>query len=334
MKSNNKEMVIALDLSKKSTGVAAVSNTQGKIKVEGLWTITSPEKEQYTKLEFFLIKNTTRELNIIIENILKENKNVSIALEYPVFGSHNYELGYYLMQEALAVADANNLDVVGYSPPLLKSFIKYCSYNQKYGGSLEKDQIRRIYEQDLYPINKNDLPSGSDINGSDEMDALFLGLMGLIIQAPYLRKFGELDIFKMMADLSFDQLLKTKESKELFLHGEYYMDTIRAKYLDLEGFKNIIFDQEHTPIYDQFKEIYKRIFTNEQLSLNYNYFFPMNKMTALSKIAEHYHRINEESFYNYIAVKMGISAKGVENKLNRIGNHRILFNKMGRLFIS
>lgn len=175
--------ILALDLSKKRTGYSV---TQYDISTQIATFVTSgalliPNQANYSKY-YFRAKD---HLLALIETLRAQYGPLdAIAFETPIFHGTSSELQFYLTQEVLKYAHTHNLDAVGYSPMLLKSFAKQWTLEPT-SRSPDKAELYRIYIDHIYPGNEALLPLLDLKTSDDQVDAVYLGMMALLAQGAH-----------------------------------------------------------------------------------------------------------------------------------------------------
>lgn len=202
--------ILALDLSKKRTGYSV---TRYDTATQTASFITSgvlliPQQTNYSKYYF---RAKTHLVELIAELVPLYGPFDALAFETPIFGHTSSELQFYLTQEVLNFAWTHNLDAVGYSPMLLKSFAKQWT-TEPTSRAPDKAELYRIYADHVYPGNEGLLPHLDLKTSDDQVDAVYLGLMALLAQGA-------------LTDRPAIPTLTGHEDTWLTQHGHHYLFT-------------------------------------------------------------------------------------------------------------
>jgi hypothetical protein len=337
-----KKYVLGLDISKKSTGVCLLRLDDGLPCVEEIFSIKPRYANKYTKM-FFLAKNIIiREFeNWFLQRELQK-ENVSVAFEYPVFSSYSAssELQFYLNQELLSLFDAWNIDCVGYPASTLKSFIRQCTYNSeglhKFEGrtKMDKGKIRQVYERYFYPCNEKWAPNPGEIKDDDQMDSMFLALVGSFMQTPYLTQYRTPEMTKELKGKMLWEMMALYGDRLLMQDPNALWTQIRFT----ETFRwepQILFNPNGYLSYKvQFKNLLKGLLDrHHQLKLTSKFFYPfsmLHSMTWLFKLAKVWHE--EEEVCKHFAPKLNTIYYHLR-KLTQ-GNFKFSLNKKGEFFVA
>lgn len=222
--------ILSLDLSKKSTGVSILQIKKNHIKLKYIYSIKIPKPENYNKLYFLAKNRLVEEIHKIVKNKGLLSKNTSVAIEAPVYGAFTSELQVYLTQEVLKLFQKFHMNTVLYSPNTLKKFIKDCAYNERIKGFLDKKQIEKVYIDYIYTYNKTKVPK-VEILDNDNIDAFFLGLLGSMVQVPYIDHILDKDI-EIERFKDFETAYK-----EIIKEGFLFEEFKRYKIESYEGLK-------------------------------------------------------------------------------------------------
>lgn len=318
--------IIGVDLAKASTGVSIVEVEKYNLKVIDVFSIKSDKWGNFNKLYFYAKDFLNKELKKIFD---QQKCKFSVAVEFNIFSSYSSELGFYLTQELLHLCYKENIDVVGYSPMFLKKFVKFfVTDGKKYPSSLEKEHIRDIYEKYVYPLNKNILPESNRIKDSDSMDALFLSILGSILQNVIM---GE-EYSLRKSQMSLKNILN-HEFEELFLiHDNYYM----SKYLEkINNFKfnNFKINETGVNFGKQFKSFIGDTRKKDHLTLRSKFFFPFNLLAILTNKMRVFRTERPEEFYDFWTKYLGSRTSYLKKRIPLEKEFVCLFNKKGDFFL-
>lgn len=319
--------VVGVDLSKSSTGISIAQVDNGNLSIVDNYSIKPIKQEEFTKLHFY-VKNM---LMIEIAEIFNAlGSNFTVAFEFPVFSNYTSELQYYITQEFLNLCHSMNINTVGYSPSFLKKFIKlFVTDGRKYSSYLDKPEIRDIYERYVYPLNADVLPESLLVKDDDSMDALFLSILGSILQAYYLKvppnEYPNIDIdIQRILNHRFDYLLLT--------NCNYYRDKYLS-YINEFEFHNFKFNNEGVIFGKQFKGLIKDSKDNKHLTLGSRMFFPFGIMNDLTKRMKRFRVYETENFYEFWTKYLGSRVSYLKNKFPLDQDFECLINKRGHYFL-
>ena len=320
----SKYRVLGFDLSRTSTGVSIFELEGDKIKLDMLFSIKQYKAENFNRL-YHCSKSLLMEQ---LGNILSEQEGeFTVAFELPVYGSYSSELQFYLTQEFLELCYNLNVNVVGYSPFFIKKFVKLFATDKKvkYPGRLQKNHIRDIYKRFVQILNKDVLPDSLDIEDSDSMDALFIGLIGIIFQSKYLTP----PVIKQDMDL---ESLAAGGFKSLFIEGEEYYRGLYLEDIENTKFSNFIFNDKDIPLSKQFKLLLKDAFDHKHLSLRSKTFYPYGLLDILTEYMIKFYEKDPESFFKYFVKYFHTTRKNLEKNINGHATQCLVKNP-GKLFL-
>jgi hypothetical protein len=219
--------ILSLDISKKSTGISILEIKEDHIKLKYIHSIKISKPENYNKLYFLAKDKLIEEIHKIVRNKRLLNKDISVAIEAPVYGAFTSELQVYLTQEVLKLFQRFHINTVLYSPNTLKRFIKDCAYKERIKGLLDKKQIEKVYIDYIYTYNKKKVPKVEALD-NDNIDAFFLGLLGSIVQVPYMNHIFDKDmILEIIKFRDFEEAYR-EIIKEKFFFEEFKRYKIKS----------------------------------------------------------------------------------------------------------
>lgn len=319
--------VVALDLSKSSTGVcfAAVS-PDGRFWVKDLFSIRIPQARMYSKL-YHRAKDKTI---AVFDQAMKEwgiaPQNTTITIEAPIFTGTQSELQFYLTESFLEWCDTHGFDVIMYSVTQVKSFIQHSSYTagklKKVKGKMDKEHIRRVYERYTFPINKW-LPDPANVADDDQMDALYQALMGALFHVPFLTV-GDLELPN-----TSESFFETLGDRLLLKSGDWYHCQLRA-WSDRPYFPR----WQMSPVEKvrvQYKRVWKNLLRVDHMSLKSPLFYPFAKVAQLERALKGYLEKEGKGFLQQFASLMGLGVRKTRN-LFRGGLFQLGFTKKGGYF--
>lgn len=323
----NNTRVIGIDLSKSSTGISIIDTVDnGNLKVVDNYSIKPLKAADFTKLYFYVKNILMAELKELFKS---QEVDFSVAFEFNIFSNYMSELHFYLTQELLNLCHRLNIDAVGYSPHFLKKFVKlFVTDGKKYPSYLDKPHIRDIYETYVYPLNKNVLPEFSKIKDSDSMDALFLGIMGSVLQAQYLKYSAYSHIYPM----TLDNILQHKFDSFLLTQCNFYRD-IYLQDISQFHFNNFRFNNLCMDFGEQFKELIKDSKNNKHLTLMSHMFFPFGILYLMTCKMRVFRSKYPEKFYEFWAKYVGSRVSYLKKKFPLDKEFVCLFNNKGDYFL-
>lgn len=205
---------LTLDISKTSTGITLShisvqgKNVQTLAMVSG--AVREPANSAYlTKNYHISVRGLLNQISSIVASFCNEHKipaDISkwCIYEYPIFDKNSTALQYYLHQSVQEYLDLNNFESIGISTGLVKSYANSLKNEVRTSKETTKAVMKELY---AFAEAEKLLPYGytkaSQTNSSDEVDALFISLIGLHLVCPLLeqQKILEDRIFEYVTDL-------------------------------------------------------------------------------------------------------------------------------------
>lgn len=186
-------VVLSLDLARDKTGFCLLEvfgfKDWEKVRWLGSGVFGMPSKND--KWLFGGKEGLLRSIGSLVEDLQGSGKDVVCVLETPVYGGSRSEQQFYLNQEVLWLMKGYGVEVMGFNPLQLKGFVKSlipAGAVELMPDRLNKGHLAKVYEEWVRPLN-DWLPSNKKGSGGvgsysdDELDAIYLGLMGVHYRA-------------------------------------------------------------------------------------------------------------------------------------------------------
>ena len=240
--------IVGIDPSKSNTGLTVLKCTPRTTKIYLQDEIFHPQKNNLTKYHFLAADYLADSLRDVLLGL--DLNNTSISLESPVYRSYASEICYMLFQSILKVAYEVRVDLVAYAPQSLKSFARQCYPEEKFVGSLGKDEMKKVLRHlesmnpkvfEKHPVRKMSF---------DLVDSMLLSLLGLLTQMDLLPASG----FSELEGLSSVYQKRTYKTHGFNFHPN--LDPVK-----------------------QFDKMKKANIKNEHLSLKGTYFYPFRSIS-------------------------------------------------------
>lgn len=178
-------IVLALDLSKTSTGYAIASQNavSGEGQMELIGTIVPRDAARKSKWFHPVVTEVIARLEGVVSEFgWFRDRAFTLAVEANTFGQSFSEFQFYLGQEVQRWASNLGVDVVTYSNGMIKSWARQWSCRTDLPTRLEKPEMEDIWRKELRPRNPDMFPS-SILVTDDAIDAGWLALLALHAQA-------------------------------------------------------------------------------------------------------------------------------------------------------
>lgn len=302
--------LLSLDLSKKRTGYAIYSRDllHNTLRYHESGTISLAERMHYNR-------DYHRAGAVLVESLralTHPDRGLTVdmvAFEAPIFGNTSSELQFFLTQVVLAWCREMNLDAVGYSTMLIKSFAKQWAPDPTaLPARMQKVDMYDVYVDHVRPGNEALLPDLPPSSSDDEVDALYLGLLAAHTQAVYLAP----TFTSPSPDSTWDSVLwgsGDHYAQHFRLHGLARPENLRAPKLT---------------------KLAADLRKNNHLSTASPLFYPYQKMAALTSLCRLWLEADQPAALNAISARLKCS---IAPLLNSRTKWTIGLNGKGQLYL-
>jgi len=328
--------IIALDISKKSTGVCVLKSAEGNISISELTSIRTQNPANYNKFYFMAAEDIRKQIGIILEGI--PYSDITCVFEFPIFSDYMSELQFFITEVVLSELYQRKIDCVGFSTLFLKSFVRQSAFSKIPGTKprkhLTKEQIEWVYGNCFYPLNSNqNIPDPAEIKNDDEYDALYLALLGSWIVLPFLdferpEDFVTTYRFKKLEEFIQDPVATTILLRDPSWYGlQYRLNDPDERFV----LKNINFSGE--VMGKQFKSLRQSALKNKHLQTGSNFFYPFAKIHNINDALTFYLNSERDATIKYLTKKFQSRASYIAKQVDGMDKLRFGFNKKGLLFL-